>query len=94
MRSTVPNFAALPTRFGVRMPVQLHHELSAILTSAKAPQELAEFLGGAGLLEVDQVALMASDENRLEDKVFPVLKAAGVPTEGLPEQIAIKKAWM
>ena len=72
----------------------LNHELSAILVTAKAPAKLGEFLLNSGLTEVDQVGLLASDEDKLEAKVFPTLKAAGVPTEGLGEQIGIKKAWM
>ena len=72
---------------------QLRDDLVAILVSANAPQVLNDILVKNNLLEVDQLALMATDENRLEDKVFPVFKAAGVPTDTLPDQIAIKKAW-
>ena len=71
----------------------LNHELVAILTTAKAPPELAAFLTEKGLTEIDQVALLASDEDRLEDKVFPALKAGNVPTDEIQHQIAIKKSW-
>ena len=45
-------------------------------------------------MEIDQVVLLASDENRLEDKVFPILHTAGVSTDTLPNQIALKKVWL
>ena len=68
-------------------------ELKAILVTAETPPEFEQFLIAKKLLQVDQLSLMASDEDRLEDKVFPILLAAKVPLEDLPAQIAVKKAW-
>ena len=71
----------------------LRDDLKAILVAAEAPAELEKFLVTKNLLQIDQLALMASDEDRLEDKCFPILKAGGVPVDGLQKQITIKKAW-
>ena len=71
----------------------LRDDLKALLVTAETPDEFEQFLISKKLLQVDQLALMASDEDRLEDKIFPVLKAASVPLDDLTAQIAVKKAW-
>ena len=83
-----------PVALGVGVMAALHHELSAILSTAKAPDKLAEFLSSNGLTDIDQVGLLATDEDKLEEKVFPAMKEAGVPVDSLAQQIGIKKAWM
>ena len=52
-----------------RLPTMaMRDELTAILAAAEVPKEFTEYLVSKGLFQVDQLALMASDENRLEDK--------------------------
>ena len=63
----------------------LRDELKATLVTAEVSAERDTFLVSKNLLQVDRLALMASVEDRLEDKRFPILKAARVPvTEFLP----------
>ena len=71
----------------------MRDELKALLVAAETPPEFEKFLIDKKLLQVDQLALMASDEDRLEDKIFPILKTASVPMDDLTAQISIKKAW-
>ena len=71
----------------------MRDELKALLVAAETPPEFEKFLTDKKLLQVDQLALMASDEDRLEDKIFPILKTASVPMDDLTAQISIKKAW-
>ena len=44
--------------------------------------------------DVAQTATAMSEEQALEDKVFPMLKTAGVEIEKLDVMIGIKKAWL
>ena len=71
----------------------MRDELTAILAAAEVPKEFTEYLVNKGLFQVDQLALMAGDENRLEDKIFPILTAANIKMDDLMTQIAVKKAW-
>ena len=71
----------------------MRDELTAILAAAEVPTEFKDYLVSKGLFQVDQLALMASDENRLEDKIFPILTAASIKMDDLMTQIAVKKAW-
>ena len=45
----------------------LRDELKALLVTAETPDEFEKFLIAKKLLQVEQLALMASDEDRLED---------------------------
>ena len=71
----------------------LSSTLAAILNTAKVGEEFKAFLVASGLTDVDQVALMAANESKLEDSTFPLLQAAGIPTESLAQIISLKKAW-
>ena len=60
--SVVP--AAAPV---LHRKMALRDELKALLVTAETPDEFEKFLIAKKLLQVEQLALMASDEDRLED---------------------------
>ena len=76
------------------MAEALNAEVEAILASASAPAELGKFLLNNALTTVSNVALLAADENRLEDKVFPVMGKGGVDVDVLKNQVAVKQVWL
>ena len=82
-----------PTCCHLKMAANLKVELTAMLSIVQAHAKLAEFLLREGILDTDAVALLAGSEDKLEEKIFPMLKAGGVPVEQLKEQVAIKKLW-
>ena len=65
-----------PTQIPVSrlLTMAMRDDLTAILAAAEVPKEFTEYLVTKGLCQSDQLALMASDENRLEDKIFPIAK--------------------
>ena len=52
-----------------------------------------KWLSAEGIETMDDVALLAMDEQGVESKVVPAAKAGGVPTEGLMDVVRIKKVW-
>ena len=75
------------------MATALHVELIAALDIVKADAKLNEFFIKEGILDCEAVALLAGSEDKLEEKIFPMIKAGGVPIEQLKDQVAMKKLW-
>ena len=56
--------------------------------------KLETFLIANNVKTPDRLGLLAASEQALEDKVFPMLKTAGVEVDKLDVMIGIKKAWL
>ena len=76
-----------------KMAANLQVELSAMMGIVQTHVKVAEFFLKEGILDTEAVALLAGSEDKLEEKIFPMLKAGGVPVDQLKEQVAIKKLW-
>ena len=76
-----------------KMAASLQVELSAMMDIVKAHDKLAEFFLKEGILDTEAEALLAGTVDKLEEKIFPMLKAGGVPIDQLKDQVAIKKLW-
>ena len=73
---------------------ELSQGLLAILTSANCHDEkFKTWLTANEIVNADGLGLLAATETALEDKVFPMLRAAQVDTTKLSLMISIKKAW-
>ena len=73
----------------------LSSELSAILDASElACPVFKKFLIDKNMKTPDRFGLVASTEAALEDRFFPVLKAAGIKIEELDVMISVKKAWL
>ena len=80
-------------------PPPLHMALSSELSAILDASELAcpmfkQFLIDKNMKTPDRFGLVASTEAALEDRFFPVLKAAGIKIEELDVMISVKKAWL
>ena len=63
-------------------------ELQAVLDEAKAHDKFIEFLRTNDMLTMEKIGLMASTESVFEEKTLSMLKAAGVPTDGLADIVS------
>ena len=68
-------------------------ELEKILHRARAPNQLSTFLEKEQLFGVDDVALVCTKEELLDETLVAPAKAAGVPCDSLAEKVCIKKVW-
>ena len=68
-------------------------ELEKILHRARAPNQLSIFLEKEQLFGVDDVALVCTKEELLDETLIAPAKAAGVPCDSLAEKVCIKKVW-
>ena len=68
-------------------------ELEKILHRARAPNQLSTFLEKEQLFGVDDVALVCTKEELLDETLIALAKAAGVPCDSLAEKVCIKKVW-
>ena len=68
-------------------------ELKKILHRARAPNQLSTFLETEQLFGVDDVALVCTKEELLDETLVAPAKAAGVPCDSLAEKVCIKKVW-
>ena len=68
-------------------------ELEKILHRARAPNQLSIFLEKEQLFGVDDVALVCSKEELLNETLIAPAKAAGVPCDSFAEKVCIKKVW-
>ena len=69
-------------------------QFESLAISYKVPANFIEYLKGVGCNDIDSMALLATKEEHIEDKVLVASKAKGVDITELREQIAIKKLWM
>ena len=53
-----------------------------------------KFLVDKNMKTPDRFGLVASTEAALEDRFFPILKAAGIKIDDLDIMISVKKAWL
>ena len=68
--------------------------LVAVLTTANCSNDkFRAWLIENEITTPDGVGLLAASEATLEDKVFPMLTAAGIPMTNMAVMISIKKAW-
>ena len=68
-------------------------ELERILHRARAPNQLSTSLEKEQLFGVDDVALVCTKEDLLDETFIAPAKAAGVPCDSLAEKVCIKKVW-
>ena len=68
-------------------------ELEKILHRARAPNQLSIFLEKEQLFGVDDVALVCTKEELLDETLIAPAKAGGVPCDSLAEKVCIKKVW-
>ena len=68
-------------------------ELENILIRARAPNQLSIFLEKEQLFGVDDVALVCTKEELLDETLNAPAKAGGVPCDSLAEKVCIKKVW-
>ena len=68
-------------------------ELERILHRARAAVQLSTFLEKQQLFGVDDVALLCTKEELLDETLVALAKAAGVPCDSLAENVCIKKVW-
>ena len=68
-------------------------ELEKILHRARALNQLSIFLEKEQLFRVDDVALVCSKEELLNETLIAPAKAAGVPCDSFAEKVCIKKVW-
>ena len=60
---------------------------------ARAPNQLSTVLEKVQLFGVDDVALVCTKEELLDETFIAPTKAAGVPCDSLAEKVCIKKVW-
>ena len=73
----------------------LSSEMTAILDQAELTCPVfKKFLEDKNMKTPDRFGLVAATEAALEDRFFPVLKAAGIKIEELDIMISVKKAWL
>ena len=66
----------------------------AVLMSANCSNDkFRVWLSENEIVSPDDLGLLAATETNLEDKLFPMLAAAGVPMTNMAVMISIKKAW-
>ena len=68
-------------------------ELEKILHRARAPNHLSVFLEKEQLCGVDDVALVCTKEELLDETLIAPAKAVGVPCDSLAEKVNFKKVW-
>ena len=66
-------------------------ELDKILRHTKAPNQLSAFLERERLYGVENVALVCTKEELLDEALIAPAKAGGVPCDSLAEKVCIKK---
>ena len=72
----------------------LSQGLVAVLTTANCSNDkFRTRLSENEITSPDGLGLLAATESNLEDKVFPMLTAAGIPMTNMAVMISIKKAW-
>ena len=72
----------------------LSQGLIAVLTAAKCSDDkFRVWLSENEIVSPDGLGLLAATETALEDKVFPMLSAAGVPMTNMAVMISINKGW-
>ena len=76
-----------------RTEMKVTPELERILHRARAPNQLSTFLEKEQLFGVDDVALVCTKEELLDETLIAPAKAAGVPCDSLAEKVCIKKVW-
>ena len=74
-----------------RTKMKVTPELEKILHRARAPNQLSTFLEKEQLFGVDDVALVCTKEELLDETLIAPAKAAGVPCDSLGEKVCIKK---
>ena len=73
--------------------MKLTPELEKILHRARAPNQLSIFLEKEQLFGVDDVALVCTKEELLDETLIAPAIAGGVPCNSLAENVCIKKVW-
>ena len=92
LKTTYPLLFARPPPFRL---MALSAELMAILDQAELTCPIfKKFLADKNMKTPDRFGLVAATEAALEDRFFPVLKAAGIKIEELDVMISVKKAWL
>ena len=76
-----------------RTKMKVTPELEKISHRARAPNQLSTFLEKEQLFGVDDVALVCTKEELLDETLIAPAKAAGVPCDSLAEKVCIKKVW-
>ena len=76
-----------------RTKMKVTPEQERILHRARAPIQLSTFLEKEQLFDVDDVALVCTKEELLDETLIAPAKAAGVPCDYLAEKVCIKKVW-
>ena len=71
------------------MAAVLDAGVEASLASAGTLADLKDSLIKNTMTTVAQIALLASDESRWEDKIFPIMKTGGVKLDRLLDQVAV-----
>ena len=88
------NFCLPPTLCLFPVMAALSTGLIAVLTSSNCSNDkFRAWLGENEIISPDGLGLLAATEQNLEDKVFPMLQAAGIPMTNMAVMISIKKAW-
>ena len=89
-----PVLLPLPAHLPLRN-MALSSELAAILESSELTCDVfKKFLVDKNMKTPDRFGLVASTEAALEDRFFPILKAAGIKIDDLDIMISVKKAWL
>ena len=73
--------------------MKVTREQEKILQRARAPNQLSTFMEKEQLFGVDDVALVCTKEELLDETLIAPAKAAGVPCDSLAEKVCIKKVW-
>ena len=76
------------------LPMAEHFDiqLKLIHDSCNPPKELAGWLATLNVKDIEDMAMIASSEEKLEG-LFDTMKAGGVPTDDLGNRLTIKKFW-
>ena len=74
-----------------RTKMKVTPEQDRILHRARAPIQLSTFIKREELFGVDDVALVCTKEQLLDETLIAPAKAAGVPCNSLTEKVCIKK---
>ena len=76
-----------------RTKMKVTPELEKKFHRARAPNQLSTFLETEQLLGVDDLALVCTKQELLDETLIAPAKAAGVPCDSLAEKVCIKKVW-